>query len=84
MKDNFTVVKFPNVLTFYSYCSLSWHSLPSQKELAITSLSSSLCDVIVYLREILDKMKQELVDSLFIRFWKQLAEESSEFLFHEV
>ena len=62
----------------------SWHSLPPHKDLAITSLSSSLCDMIIYLREVLDKLKQELVDCLFTCFWKQLAEDLSGFLFDEV
>ena len=69
----------------YVYMFLtSWHSLPPRKDLAITSLSSSLCDMVVYLRDVLEKMKQELADCLFTCFWKQLAEDLSTFLFDEV
>lgn len=40
--------------------------------------------MIIYLRDILCKLKQELADCLFTSFWKQLAEDLSEFLFNEV
>ncbi|XP_028395357.1 RAD50-interacting protein 1-like [Dendronephthya gigantea] len=66
------------------YRNESWHSLPSHKDLAITSLSSSLCDMIIYLRDILRKLKQEMADCLFTSLWKQLATDLSEFLFNEV
>ena len=47
-------------------------------------LSPSLCDMMIYLREILEKLKQELVESLFSILWKQLADDVSEYLFKEV
>lgn len=65
-------------------CLTRWHSLPSPKELAVMSLSSSACDWLMFLKDRLKILEQRLARGLFSTLWQSVAEALNNVIYHKV
>ncbi|XP_069764377.1 RAD50-interacting protein 1 isoform X3 [Narcine bancroftii] len=61
-----------------------WLFLPSQSDQAVMTLSSSICPLLLTLRDLLLQLQQELCHSLFKSFWQKLAEKLDLFIYQDI
>ncbi|XP_068762247.1 RAD50-interacting protein 1-like [Montipora capricornis] len=73
------------------FCMLSkpykkekWHTFPPPKDVLIMSLSSSACEMMLFLKGRLQILQEQLAGSIFNILWKDLSQALNKFIFEEI
>ena len=66
------------------FCLDRWHTFPPPKDVLIMSLSSSACEMMLFLKGRLQILQEQLAGSIFNLLWKDLSQALNKFIFEEV
>ncbi|XP_033112662.1 RAD50-interacting protein 1-like [Anneissia japonica] len=66
------------------YLKEKWFSLPSTKDLAGQSVTCSACEMLLFIKDNLYFLQEQLCQPLFKRSWRLMAEGVNTFLYEEV
>ena len=61
-----------------------WHILAHPKDVLLLTLSSSACEMLLFVKGRFQILREQLASSIFSVVWKQLAQALNEFIFEEV
>jgi len=61
-----------------------WVGMPSPKEIVSPALSTSACEMMLVLRERLQRVEQLLAKPLFMLVWQRVAEVLNAFFYEQV
>ena len=61
-----------------------WHIFPHPKDVLLLTLSSSACEMLLFVKGRFQILREQLASSIFSVVWKQLAQALNKFIFEEV
>ena len=61
-----------------------WHTFPSPKDVILLTLSSSACEMLLFLKGRFQILQEQLASNIFSVIWKHLAQALNKFIYEEV
>ena len=65
-------------------CLDRWHTSPPPKDVLLLSLSSSACEMLLFVKGRLQILQEQLAGRIFNSFWKVISQALNMFIFEEV
>ncbi|KAM7441469.1 RAD50-interacting protein 1 [Porites harrisoni] len=66
------------------YKKEKWHVFPHPKDVLLLTLSSSACEMLLFVKGRFQILREQLASSIFSVVWKQLAQALNKFIFEEI
>ena len=73
-----------NKLIFLCYLFHRWHMFPPPKDIILLALSSSACEMLLFIKGRLQILQEQLASSIFNTIWKNLAQALNKCIYEEV
>ncbi|XP_022790195.1 RAD50-interacting protein 1-like [Stylophora pistillata] len=66
------------------YKKEKWHTFPSPKDVILLTLSSSACEMLLFLKGRFQILREQLASTIFSVIWKNLAKALNKFIYNEI